>query len=158
MYCADYKIICLAIILHFLCGILSMLLGGRASIYRYLVLPYFAPTIFVYVIIWSLLYVILGLSLGIYLSSFECGKSRWRLNICFLYAVFLLIQFLWYPVFFGLKLFSLALVLIACIISVSLFVFRLYMRRSRLAGFLLIPCIICFVFFFFLNFCILLLN
>lgn len=158
LYCADYKTVCLAVIIHFVCGILSALWGGSASVYQYLVLPHFAPPPFVYVLVWSLLYVILGGALGIYLSSYECGKHRWRLSTCLLYSCFLLTMFLWYPIFFGARLFSLALVVIACMISVSLFVFRCYMRRSRLAAFLLLPCIISFVFFFFLNFCILLLN
>jgi len=158
LYCADYKTISLAILIHFACGMFSALAGGSASIYRYLVLPHFAPPPFVFVLMWSVLYVILGIALGIYLSSYECGRSRWRLNTCLLYGLFLLTLFLWYPIFFGARLFSFALVVIACIISVSLFVFRHFMRRSRLAAFLLIPCFICFVFFFFLNFCILLLN
>ncbi|MBR6768700.1 MAG: tryptophan-rich sensory protein [Clostridia bacterium] len=158
LYCADYKTIFLGIILHFICGILSALLGGSASIYRYLVLPHFAPPPFVFVLIWTVLYLLLGVALGIYLSSYECSRSRWNLNTCILYGVFLLTLFLWYPIFFGARLFSFALVVIAAIISVSLFVFRYFIRRSRLAAFLLLPCMICFVFFFFLNFCILLLN
>lgn len=158
LYCADYKTILVAVAIHFACGILSALLGGSASVYRYLLLPHFAPPPFLFVLIWSFLYVILGTALGIYLSSYECGRGRWRLNTCLLYGLFLLSLFLWYPIFFGAKLFSLALVVIACIISISLFVFRHFMKRSRLAGFLLIPCIGFFAFFFFLNFCILLLN
>jgi len=158
LYCADYRIIFFAVLFHFLCGIISALLGGTARVYQYLLLPYFAPPSFVFVVMWSVLYVLLGVSLGIYLSSYECNRSRWRLNTSVLYGLFLLLLFLWYPIFFGAKLFSFGLVVIACLISVSLFVFRHFMKRSRLAAVLLIPSIIWFVFSFFLNFCILLLN
>ena len=158
LYCADYKTILYAIILHFICGIFSAFLGGSASVYHHLVLPHFAPTPIVFVLVWSFIYIILGFALGMYLSSYGCGRSRWRLNTLLLYGFFLLTLFLWYPIFFGARLFSLALVVIAGIISNSLFVFRYYIRRSRLAAFLMLPCVVCFVFLFFLNFCILLLN
>ena len=158
IYCADYKTIFAAVLLHYICGILSALFGGSASMYRYLTLPHFAPPPFVFVLIWSFIYLLLGVALGCYLSSYECGRSRWRFNTCFLYGVFLLGLFLWYPIFFGAELFSFALVTAACIVSVSLFVFRHFIKRSRLAAFLLLPCVAFFVFAFFLNFCILLLN
>ena len=148
----------IAVIVHFISGFLSLLCGGNASVYRYLVLPYFAPPPFLFVIIWSIIYSLLGIALGVYLSSYECGRKRWQLSTCILYGLFLLSLFLWYPLFFGAKLFSFSLVWNACIISISLFVFQSFLKRTRLAAFLLIPCIIFFAFSFFLNFCILILN
>lgn len=158
LYCADYKTIVVAVMVHFLCGILSAFCGGSASVYQYLLLPRFAPPTLVFVVMWSIIYLLLGVSLGVYISSYECNKGRWKLNTCLLYGSFLASLFLWYPVFFGARLFSVAFVIIACIISLALFVFRHFIKRSRLAAFLLIPCIVFFVFSFLLNFCVLLLN
>ena len=146
LYCANCKTIILAVVIHFILGILSRILGGSASIYHYLVVPYFAPSSFILVLIWSLIYSMLGISLGVYLSSYVCNGSRWRLNTCLIYGTFLLFLFLWYPLFFGAELFSIAFIVIACIISSSLFVFRHFIRRSRLAALLIIPCILFFVF------------
>ena len=48
LYCANYKMIMIAVIVHFISGFLSLLCGGNASVYRYLVLPYFAPPPFLF--------------------------------------------------------------------------------------------------------------
>lgn len=158
LYCANYQIIIPAVIFHFVFGVFSALCGGSASLYHYLVLPHFAPPSFVFVIIWSMIYLLLGCALGVYLSTYRYGRLRRCFSTWCLYGLFLVLLFLWYPIFFGAKLFAFALVVIACLISVTLFVIRHYMKRSRLAAFLLIPSIVFYLFCFFLNFCILLLN
>ena len=158
LYCANYKIIIPAVIFHFVFGAVSAILGGNASLYHYLVLPHFAPPAFVWVLMWSLIYLLLGCALGVYLSTYRYGRLRRCLGTWCLYGLFLVFLFWWYPVFFCAKLFSFALVVIACLISATLFVFQHFMKRSRLAAFLLIPCIAFYLFCFFLNFCILLLN
>ena len=158
LYCLDYNSVIVAVLIHFLCGIISALVGGNSFVYRQLLLPYFAPSSKIFILIWSFVYALLGLACGFYISSYSCYRSKWRLGTCLLYGSFLFTLFLWYPVFFGARLFTLALVVSACIISVSLFVFRHFMKRCRLAAFLLIPCIIWLFFCFFLNFCVIILN
>lgn len=158
IHCANYKAILIAILVNFVLGIFSALLGGSARIYRYLLLPHFAPSPWVFVLIWSLIYCLLGASIGIFLSPCGLRGSRSNTHAILWYLFLQFWLFLWYPVFFGARLFTLALILAAMILSTSLFLLRHLLKRSLLAVLLMIPCIAWFCFAFFLNFCVLLLN
>lgn len=156
--CSNYRFGLIACFINFILGIVSALIGGSASLYRYLLLPRFAPAPFVFIFVWSIIYIVMGMAFGMIFSHCRCGGTRSRLYTIFLYALLSLWLFLWYPIFFGSKLISLALVDAALILATSLFVMRNFLKHSIFAALLMIPCTLWFAFSFLLNFCILLLN
>ncbi len=157
LHCANLRPLLIVIPINFIFGILSVVIGGHATLYRYLLLPKFAPSFFFFPIVWSLIYLLMGSAFALIFSRCRCGTRR-RLEAILLYALLMLWMLLWYPCFFGSRLFTLSLVISALILSTSLFVFRAFMSRSILSGLLMIPCILWFGFCMILNFCIILLN
>ena len=157
-YCTDFKIAFVMIGIHFILGILSVLLGGGNHLYHCLSLPHFAPSQTVFVLAWSCIYVLLGFSLGVYRSPCVGFSHIPKTFSLFCYVSFCLTLFLWYPFFFGAHMFWVAFILSAIILFLSCFILRQYRKTSLLAAFLFLPCCIWFAFSFFLNFCILVLN
>lgn len=154
--CADLRYLLIGMLVNLGLGILSHLIGGRPQIYRLLLLPRFSPPAAVFVIVWTIVYLLLGAAFGLMYAS--CRGKNGRLRAILLYALLLLWLFLWYPIFFGAGLFLFALIIAGLILVTSCFVFRAFIKRSLAAAAAMIPCILWFAFAFVLNFCVLLLN
>lgn len=156
--CADLNCIFIAILVNLALGILSALCGGQPMIYRILLLPRFSPPATVFILVWTIVYILLGISFGLMYASCRGKKRGIRLQAIGLYALLQLWLFIWYPIFFSSRLFFLALIVAALILITSIFLFRAFIRHSLASGLALLPCILWFCFSLILNFCILLLN
>lgn len=154
--CADLRFVLIGMLVNLGLGILSCFIGGRPRIYRLLLLPRFSPPAWAFVLIWTVIYLLLGTAFGLMFAACRGTSGRWKAILW--YALLLFWLFLWYPIFFGAGLFFLALILSALILVTSCFVLRAFLKRSLAAAAALLPCILWFVFAFILNFCVILLN
>lgn len=113
-----------SIIIPLLIGWLSTLLvPNMRSIYESLIKPPFSPPAIVFPIVWTILYIIMGIcSYKVYILKYENKDVS---SAIFVYAIQLLLNFLWTIIFFGFKLYALAfLELIILIIFVILTIKR----------------------------------
>lgn len=135
----------------------AKLIPNINSIYESLVkLPFFPPAI-VFPIVWTVLYILMGIA----------AYKVWRLkdenidvsSAIFVYAIQLLLNFLWTIIFFGFRLYGLAfLELILLIIFVILTIKRFYDKAGKGAAILLLPYLIWLIYAGVLNFFIWMLN
>ncbi|NSB16873.1 TspO/MBR family protein [Clostridium beijerinckii] len=146
-----------SIIIPLLIGWLSTLLvPNMRSIYESLIKPPFSPPAMVFPIVWTILYIIMGIcSYKVYILKYENIDVS---SAIFVYAIQLLLNFLWTIIFFGFKLYALAfLELIILIIFVILTIKRFYEKIGNKA-FLLIPYLAWLIYAGVLNFFIWMLN
>ena len=131
-------------------GLSAILTRGENSFYETLILPPLAPPSIVFPIVWTILYVLMGISL--YLAKPLTKDTKLS------FALLLLCLFLWPIIFFVFKSLSfsflwIVLTLIVCFITVIKFY-----RQNKTAGLLLVPLLIWILFATYLNGAIFFLN
>ena len=135
----------------FLSGILSM---SGIKEFDSLIKPVLSPPGFVFPIVWTILYVLMGISSYLIYSENDLNSS-----CCLkIYAISLFINFLWSPIFFGLNLRLFALIWIILLdIVVGYMIFCFY-KVNKKAAYLQIPYLIWSLFATYLNLAFYLLN
>ena len=122
--------------------------------YQILNKPFFNPPNFLFGPVWTILYILMGISLYLVLQS----KSKNKDLAVKVFFVQLFLNFLWSFIFFSLQNPFLALLEIT-ILWIAIFVtIRLFLPISKTAAYLLIPYILWVSFAFLLNLSIVLLN
>ena len=142
-----------SILIPLLVGVLVSLLTSSAMEYANFIQPSFAPPAFLFPIVWTILYILMGVSYGVLKSNLLTNDK-----IDSIYYLQLFVNATWSIFFFNFewRLFSF-LWIILLIILVSLMIKEFY-HKNKLAGLLQIPYLIWIVFASILNLSIYLLN
>ena len=118
-------------------------LSGRASNSGYsnawfaaLDKPAAMPPGWAFPVAWTILYIMLGLSLALVLHA---RGARGRPSAIALFLVQLALNYAWSPLFFGAHKVGAALVVILAMIALTILLIPLFGRIRRLAGLLLLP-------------------
>lgn len=148
-------IVCLA--LPLIIGGLSALLSGPGmELFASLEQPPLSPPGWLFPVVWTLLYLMMGLASCLVLES---GGERKQISAALtLYGVQLAVNFFWSIFFFNMQLYLFSffwLVLLWCLIFATLISFY---RLSKPAGLLLVPYLMWVTFAGYLNLAIALLN
>lgn len=124
--------------------------------YVYLNKPFFSPPNWVFAPVWTVLYALMGVSFFlIWKNGWKKHKARIaRTHFC----IQLALNFIWTPVFFGLKLPLLALVIITALWVWILVTMRAFYPISKIASLLFIPYLLWVTFATLLNASIVILN
>jgi len=135
-------------------------IGGAASAsspqdYARLDQPSWAPPSWVFGPTWTLLYLLMAVAAWLVWRSGPWQHTRPALA---LYAVQLVLNAAWTPLFFGLGWRGVALLDLTALLVVLVATVVLFLRRSRVAGVLLIPYLAWSVFAWCLNFAVWQLN
>lgn len=149
-----YKYIILNISISLGIGLLSALCTMNSmTLYQKINRPKIAPPGFIFPIVWTVLYVLMGLSSYLIHRSNDNKESA-----LILYYFQLILNFAWPLTFFNYQNFLLALaILIALNISVIILI-RLFYKIKALAAYLLLPYLGWILFALYLNFWIFLRN
>lgn len=133
-------------------GIVGFIISGSMD-YSSLQKPFFAPPSIVFPIVWTLLYILMGISYGI-LSSNSLVDSK----INSIYYLQLFVNLLWPIIFFVLKWRLFAFIWIVLLtFLVFVMVIRFY-DKNKLSGLIQIPYLVWSLFATYLNLFIYLLN
>ena len=135
----------------FLSGIISM---GGIKEFDSLIKPILAPPGFVFPIVWTILYVLMGI------SSYLIYEENDLYSNCSLkiYAINLFVNFLWSPLFFGLNLRLFSLIWIILLDLIVLYMIICFFKVNKKAAYLQIPYLIWCLFATYLNLAFYLLN
>ena len=141
--------------------ILTPLIGGsivgliinKSIDYNYLVNPPLSPPSYLFPIVWSILYLLIGISYYIYRKNNNDDSLTIKL-----YYIQLILNYLWSIIFFTLKLRTLAVIwIIVLAITIIYLVIRFY-KEERTSFYLFIPYILWVLFATYLNIGIVVLN
>ena len=142
-----------SILIPVLTGILISLIISPYMDYGDLVRPSFAPPGFLFPIVWTILYILMGISDGI-LRSKELNTRQTDL----IYYLQLFFNAIWSIIFFVFKWRFLAFAwIITLLILIVIMIIRFY-ERNKIAGLLQIPYLLWVAFASYLNFAVYLLN
>lgn len=137
-------------------GLAASWVSGGSELYDKLILPLLSPPGWVFPVMWTILYLLMGYASYLVLTS---GIDKAVVYPALgAYLVQLFLNFLWPVVFFGLVRFAAAL-LVLVLLWIAIFItIRRFFPISPLAGKLLIPYLIWVSFAGYLNAGVLLLN
>ena len=140
-----------------LIGALSALATrGDMDVYKDIIRPPLAPPGIVFPIVWSILYILMGVS--IYLVWNKDDPYADKSKAFFFFGLSLSLNFIWSPVFFSLKAYLAAfIILLLLVLSVVLTIIEYY-KINKTAAFLQIPYLVWLLFAGYLNFAIYYLN
>ena len=133
-------------------GIVGLIISGSID-YNSLQKPFLAPPSILFPIMWTILYILMGISYGILASS---NLIDFKINV--IYYLQLFVNALWSIFFFTLKwrLFSFIwIIFLDLLVFVMLFIFY---KKNKLSGLLQIPYLLWMLFASYLNISIYLMN
>lgn len=140
--------------LALLAGIIGSLLGNSSSGYAELIKPTFAPEGIVFPLVWTVLYILMGISA----YFVYCEQSPKTKNALIFYFVQLIVNSLWTFFFFSLDMYLFAFWWIILLIVLVAITMVLFYKIKPLSTYLLIPYLVWLIFAALLNYSIYLLN
>ncbi|MBQ7821551.1 MAG: tryptophan-rich sensory protein [Clostridia bacterium] len=154
----DLRVVIVSAVICLILGILSAFAAGGFDMYGQIYLPASAPPAFIFPIIWSVLYLLIGAATGIVIAShdkcFDVQKKRGLLY----FAVMFALNLIWAPVFFGCGLFFVGFVIICAMIVLTFFVLLCYSNISFVSAAIIFIYWLWLLFAAYLNLAILFLN
>ena len=140
-----------------LVGVLSgILAGGSFSFYKEIVRPPFSPPGWIFPIVWIILYALMGISAYlIYTSKATVRQKNFALAV---YAIQLVVNFLWSIVFFRLEMVGLSVIIILLLLLLIVVMIWVFYRIRPVAAYLNIPYLLWTAFASYLNIGVLILN
>ena len=135
-------------------GLAGLISSNSTELYGELNLPALSPPSVVFPIVWTILYILMGISAYLIYSSNSQNKDR-ALRI---YGVQLLLNFIWPIVFFNMQMYLLAFIILVVLWITVLVMIMSFYRISPLAAYLQIPYLLWLTFAGYLNLSIYLLN
>ncbi len=143
----------ISILIPILIGTLSSLFSGNMSTSMFNK-PSFIPPSFLFPIVWTILYILMGISSYIIYSSDSPKKGK-ALTI---YVIQLFFNFFWSIIFFGSSQYLFAFVWLIALISIIIMMIYQFYTIEPLAAYLQIPYLLWCFFAAYLNFMIYRLN
>ena len=151
------KRLAISVLIQLLAGIISSLITmGNMDIYNEIKKPPLAPPGVVFPIAWGILYILMGASLYIVWNKKDYYADKSKAFLFFGISLFL--NFIWSPVFFSLKAFFPAFVILLLMIVALIMTIVEYYKIERIAAFLQIPYLLWLLFAGYLNLAIYYLN
>ena len=130
---------------------------GNMQIYTELKSPPLAPPSWLFPVVWTLLYVLMGVSSAMVYNNREIDPINARSGLTF-YAVSLILNFGWSIIFFNMKSFLLAFIWLIVLFYTIIKTILYYVKVVPAAGYLQIPYAVWVAFAGYLNIAIYLLN
>ena len=135
---------------------LGALLGGSMDDFETVNKPSFSPPGFLFPIVWTILYILMGISS--YLVCVNKTDKKFVDRACIIYVLQLIVNVLWTPIFFRFKLYFVAFLWILLLIALVVFMIIKFYKIKPLAGLLQVPYLLWLIFASILNFSIFMLN
>lgn len=143
-----------AILIPLAVGSLSSLLSGNREMYAMMNRPSITPPAIVFPIVWTILYILMGISSYLIYESQNSNKE----NALRIYALQLFFNFFWSIIFFGFSQYLFAFIwLLALIVILIIMIYEFY-KINPLAAYLQIPYLLWCIFAAYLNYMVYQLN
>ena len=144
----------IAILIPLAVGSFSALISGNMSLYSTINKPAFSPPSIVFPIVWTILYVLMGISSYIIYSSDSADKTK-ALKI---YALQLFFNFCWSILFFRYQLYLFSFLWLVILIVLICIMIKDFYKINPAAAYLQIPYLLWCIVAAYLNFSIYTMN
>lgn len=150
-----YKALIISIAIPLLIGLMSGLITMNSmEVYKQLLLPKYAPPGYIFPIVWTILYTLMGIASYIIYQSEDEDKTK----VLILYGIQLVINFIWPILFFNLHLYLFSTIWLLLLLAIVIIVTYLFYKIKPIAGYLMLPYVLWLLFALYLNFNIFILN
>lgn len=150
----NQKLLAFFLAIPLILGLIVGFLSRPTASYEALVKPFFAPPGFVFPIVWTILYLLMGISS--YLIAQSNNPRRYPALITYMEQLF--VNLAWSPIFFTLSFRFLAFLWILFLIYLVVKMIVQFKRVSHRAAYLQIPYLLWLIFAALLSFSIVILN
>ena len=150
----DKSALIISILIPIAIGALSALFSNNMSSYATLVKPPLSPPSFIFPIVWTILFILMGISSYTVYKSEDSNRNK----ALFIYGLQLIFNFFWSIIFFGFSQFLFALIWLIILIVIIIFMIVNFYKISPLSTYLQIPYLLWCLFATYLNFMIFVLN
>ncbi|MBR6502850.1 MAG: tryptophan-rich sensory protein [Clostridia bacterium] len=137
-------------------GLSAVITSGNMNIYSSIVRPPLSPPSWIFPVVWSVLYVLMGVSL--YLVWNTASRDNIKRRAFILFGIQLALNFIWSPIFFNQQQFLLAFVVLIILLLFTVLMILSFYKTSKKAALLQLPYLLWLTFAAYLNFAIYLLN
>lgn len=137
-------------------GTSALITSASMDLYSQIVRPPLSPPGWLFPVVWTILYTLMGISLYLVWNS-GAGYDQKR-NAYIFFAIQLFLNFIWSPIFFGRRQFLLAFAVLVLLWIFTIGMILSFYKISKPAGLLQIPYLLWLTFAGYLNFAIYLLN
>lgn len=144
----------ISILIPLAVGTLSALFSQNRTIYSSLNKPPFSPPAFIFPVVWTILYIFMGISSYIVYQSNHPAKSKALKT----YGLQLLFNFCWSIIFFRFSLYLPAFLWLVVLILLIIRMIKLFYAINTFAGYLQIPYLLWCLFAAYLNLSIYFIN
>lgn len=128
-------------------GLSALLTMGNMDIYKYLDKPPLAPPSIVFPIVWTILFILMGISAYLIYNS----NSEYKQKALLIYGIQLLVNFIWPIFFFVLNYRLIALFIIIILLILIIIMIIKFYKINKLAAYLQIPYLLWVSFATYLN-------
>lgn len=135
-------------------GVVGNLLGNAAAGYENLIKPAFAPPGIVFPIVWTILYIFMGIAAYLVYES----DSPYKMEALRIYGLQLFVNALWPLFFFRFEMFFFAFWWLILLLFLVIITAKLFYQVNPMSGYLMIPYILWLLFAAVLNYSVYLLN
>lgn len=150
----NFKLLFSIIGITFLVGnLFSFTIIKNMDIYKSLNKPFEIPML-IFPIVWTILYILMSISLYRVLKSGDSGTERSLI----IYALNLIFNSLWTLIYFGLCKYLFALIWLLLLIVIVVIMIIDFYKKDKIAGFINIPYLLWLIFAAYLNYSIYVLN
>ena len=134
----------------------SLITAGNMDIYKEVNTPPFSPPSFLFPVVWTAIYILMGISCGMIWDRRKTDKNAEK--GLYYYGISLVFNFVWSIIFFNFRMFMPAFIWLLLLLYLIIFTVVYYRRVNKTAAYLQIPYMIWVAFAGYLNFGIWLLN
>lgn len=150
----NWKSFIICIVIPLVIGFLGNLLGDITNNFNQIAKPGFTPPSIVFPIVWSILYILMGISIYLINQS----NSETKKKAVTIYTIQLLVNLLWPLFFFKFKFFLFSFLWLLILIALVLSMIFKFLKINKLAAYLQIPYLLWLVFAAVLNYQVYLMN
>jgi len=149
----NYKLLIFNILLPLFIGVIGFLLGNPNS-FDMINKPSFTPPSILFPIVWTILYILMGISAYIIIISNDSDKRKAYV----IYILQLIVNGLWTLFFFRLGWYLFSFIWILLLITLVIIMIDRFYKINKVSGYLQLPYLLWLIFASILNFAVYLLN
>lgn len=138
-------------------GLSALLTAGNMDLYSQIVQPPLAPPPFLFPIVWTILYILMGISSAMIWKKRSSMPAEVNKALT-VYALNLFLNFFWSIIFFNFRAFLFAFIWLVALWAVILTMIIKFAKIKPIAGYLQIPYLLWVTFAGYLNLAIYILN
>ena len=138
-------------------GLSAFLTRNSMNIYEEIKTPPLSPPSLLFPIVWTVLYILMGISSGILWGKREKNRNAAE-NALLIYGASLVFNFIWSLIFFNFRMYLFSFIWLAVLLALIILTIIKYRRLSPPAAYLQLPYALWVAFAGYLNFGIYILN